>query len=93
MPEQRGRHAQGRHAAVLADGEDAGRRQAGRVPGAGRDPCPEQGAAAEVPVEFRVRTGTLDPVDIPAGPWGYTIGMPWYGDDPAAADVQPADDR
>ena len=38
-----------------------------------------------MPVEFRVRAGTLDPVDIPAGPWGYTISMPWHGDDPAAA--------
>ena len=38
-----------------------------------------------MPIEFRVRAGTLDPVDIPAGPWGYTIDMPWYGDDPAAA--------
>lgn len=45
----------------------------------------EQGGAAEVPVEFRVRAGTLDPVDIPAGPWGYTISIPWYGDDPATA--------
>jgi hypothetical protein len=45
----------------------------------------ERGGAAEVPVEFRVRAGTLDPVDIPAGPWGYTISLPWYGDDPATA--------
>jgi hypothetical protein len=33
----------------------------------------EKGGTAEVPVEVRVRAGTLDPVDIPAGPWGYTI--------------------
>jgi len=46
---------------------------------------PQQGDATAVPVEFRVRKGTLDPLDIPAGPWGYTIGIPWYGDDPAAA--------
>ena len=45
---------------------------------------PEKGAAAEVPIEFRVRAGRLDRVDIPAGPWGYTIGIPW-GDDPLAA--------
>ena len=25
-----------------------------------------------------VRKGTLDPVDIPAGPWGHTIDLPWY---------------
>lgn len=46
---------------------------------------PEKGAAAEMPFEFLVRSGTLDPVDVPAGPWGYSIGVPWYGDDPAAA--------
>jgi len=46
---------------------------------------PEQGAASSVPIEFTVRKGTLDPVDIPAGPWSYTIGTPWYGDDPGAA--------
>ncbi|MGD0093006.1 MAG: hypothetical protein ABSE73_24100, partial [Planctomycetota bacterium] len=46
---------------------------------------PEKGSAAEVPLELTVRNGTLDPVDIPAGPWSYTIGIPWYGDDPAAA--------
>ncbi len=47
--------------------------------------APEQGAASSVPIEFTVRRGTLDPVDIPAGPWSYTIGTPWYGDDPGAA--------
>ena len=46
---------------------------------------PQQGDVAEVPVEFLVRTGTLDPVDIPAGPWGHSISTPWYGDDPVAA--------
>jgi hypothetical protein len=45
---------------------------------------PERGAAAELPVEFRVRAGRLDPVDIPVGPWGYTIGIPWPHNDPAA---------
>ena len=39
----------------------------------------------QVPVEFRVRAGTLDPVDIPAGPFGHVIGIPWYDDDPGAA--------
>ncbi len=46
----------------------------------------EKGEPAEIPVEFRVRMGTLDPVDIPAGPWGCTINTPWYSDDPAAAE-------
>lgn len=45
---------------------------------------PEHGDVAEVPVEFRVRNGTLDPVDIPAGPFGHHIGIPWYGDDSRA---------
>ena len=60
---------------------------------------PEKGGSAQVPLEFRVRAGTLDPVDIPAGPFGYTIGIPWYGDDPRAArfnaqmtDEEPAED-
>ena len=86
MPGGVGGHAQGHHAAVLADGQDAGRRQAGRLQGHGHDPSGAGQPPAEVPVEFRVRAGTLDPVDIPAGPWGYTIGIPWYGDDPAAAE-------
>ena len=42
----------------------------------------ERGKTATIPLEFRVRSGTLDPVDIPAGPFGYTIGIPWYGNDP-----------
>ena len=45
---------------------------------------PEKGSATAVPVEFTVRTGTLDAVDVPAGPWSYTIGIPWPGGDPAA---------
>jgi outer membrane protein assembly factor BamB len=43
-----------------------------------------------VPIEFRVRNGTLDPVDIPAGPWGHTICVPWSGNDPAAAAFESA---
>ena len=48
--------------------------------------APEKGGTGTVPLEFRVRAGTLDPVDIPAGPFGYTIGIPWYDDDPRAAE-------
>jgi hypothetical protein len=40
---------------------------------------PEKGRASEVPLEFTVRAGTLDPVDVPAGPWGHAIGIPWPG--------------
>jgi hypothetical protein len=47
---------------------------------------PEKAPAASLPVEFRVRAGRLDPVDVPAGPFGYTIAIPWPGDDPAAAE-------
>ena len=39
----------------------------------------------QVPLEYRVRAGTLDPVDIPAGPFGHVIGVPWFDDDPGAA--------
>jgi hypothetical protein len=39
----------------------------------------------QIPLEFRVRAGTLDPVDIPAGPFGHVIGIPWFDDDPRAA--------
>ena len=34
---------------------------------------------------FASAPAQLDPVDIPAGPFGYTIGIPWFGDDPAAS--------
>jgi hypothetical protein len=47
---------------------------------------PEQGGAASLPFALRVRTGTLDAVDIPAGPWGYSISVPWQGPEPAAAE-------
>jgi hypothetical protein len=47
---------------------------------------PETGGMVEIPLEFRVRAGTLHPVDIPAGPFGYQIGVPWYEDDPRAAE-------
>jgi hypothetical protein len=46
---------------------------------------PAKGAPAEIPMEFRVRAGTLDPVDIPAGPFGFAVGIPWHDDDPQAA--------
>jgi hypothetical protein len=46
---------------------------------------PEHAVPVRIPLTFRVRTGQLDPVDIPAGPFGYTVGIPWYSDDPPAA--------
>jgi hypothetical protein len=44
---------------------------------------PERGKPAKVPLEYRVFRGTLDALDVPAGPWGHEIGIPWYGEDPA----------
>ena len=54
---------------------------------------PEKGESSRVALEFRVRAGTLNPVDIPVGPFDYRIGIPWFGDDPRAANYQCADDR
>jgi hypothetical protein len=39
----------------------------------------EQGGSLAVPLELTVRKGTLDPVDVPAGPWSHTIDLPWPG--------------
>jgi len=39
----------------------------------------EHGARTKIPISFRVRAGTLDAVDIPVGPWGHTIDIPWQG--------------
>ncbi len=47
---------------------------------------PETGVTAQVPLEFRVRAGTLDVVDVPAGPFGFGITIPWYGDDPRTSE-------
>lgn len=44
---------------------------------------PTTGAVADVPVEYRVYRGTLDEVDVPVGPWGHEINLPWLGEDPA----------
>ena len=43
-----------------------------------------KGAVARLPVVLRVRSGVLDPMNIPAGPWGYSISIPWVDNDPAA---------
>jgi hypothetical protein len=45
----------------------------------------EKGGTSRLPLEFRVRAGNLLPVDIPAGPFGYTTGIPWIGEDAKAA--------
>ncbi len=46
---------------------------------------PRQGEPATIPLRFTVRRGALDPVDIPVGPFGGRIGIPWLDDDPATA--------
>jgi hypothetical protein len=46
---------------------------------------PVAGPIARIPLEFRVCGGRLDPPDVPAGPFDYRIGIPWYPDDPRAA--------
>jgi hypothetical protein len=43
----------------------------------------EKGDAQSVPLRFTVRKGTLDAVDVPAGPWGHTIDLPWFDDEAA----------
>jgi hypothetical protein len=43
----------------------------------------EKGGELTVPLRFVVRKGTLDPVDIPVGPWGHTIDLPWFADEAA----------
>jgi hypothetical protein len=37
-----------------------------------------------LPLRFTVRKGTLDPVDIPAGPFSHTIDLPWYEEEAAS---------
>ena len=46
---------------------------------------PQAGEATTAPVRFTVRRGTLDAVDIPAGPFGGGLGTPWPTDDAASA--------
>lgn len=50
----------------------------------------EKGGTAQIPLEVKVCRGTLDEADIPVGPWGYTIDIPWHGEDRAAADYNQA---
>ena len=44
---------------------------------------PQKGAPLRIPLQFTVHKGTLDAADIPVGPWGGSIGIPWFADDPA----------
>jgi hypothetical protein len=40
------------------------------------------GRASFLPLRLTVRKGRLAPMDIPVGPFGGTIGIPWFEDDP-----------
>ncbi len=42
-----------------------------------------RGGRHSLPLEFTVHKGPLDPVDVPAGPWGHTINLPWEGEEAA----------
>ncbi len=44
----------------------------------------ERGGSLTLPLQFTVRKGTLDPVDVPAGPFSHTIDLPWFEDEAAA---------
>ena len=37
-----------------------------------------KGGRATLPLELEVHPGTLDELDVPVGPWGHTIKLPWY---------------
>jgi hypothetical protein len=47
------------------------------------DLAAERGGRLSLPLTFTVHAGTLDPVDVPAGPFGHTIDLPWYEDEAA----------
>lgn len=43
----------------------------------------ERGGEVTLPLRFAVRKGTLDAVDLPAGPFSHTIDLPWYEEEAA----------
>jgi len=46
---------------------------------------PQRGTALPVPLQFTVSKGSLDAADIPVGPWGGPVGVPWFGEDRESA--------
>lgn len=44
----------------------------------------EHGGEISLPLRLTVQKGSLDPVDLPAGPFSHTIDLPWYDDEAAA---------
>ncbi len=47
---------------------------------------PAKGDAQTIPVSITVLPFALDPCDIAAGPWSYTIDLPWSSSDPKTAE-------
>jgi len=47
---------------------------------------PQKGAPLRIPLRVTLRKGALDAADIPVGPFGGGIGIPWFLDDPATID-------
>jgi hypothetical protein len=47
----------------------------------------ERGGTLTLPLGLTVRKGPLDPVDIPAGPFGHTIDLPWFEDEATAENL------
>ena len=44
----------------------------------------QRGGTITLPLRFTVRKGTLDEVDVPVGPWGHTIDLPWFEEEAGA---------
>jgi len=50
----------------------------------------ERGMPTTLPITLTVLPGRLDPVNIPVGPFGHTIRIPWPGEEPAAKALRDA---
>ena len=74
------------HAAILDDGQDAGSMPArGCTRGRCRFVPPKEATRRAFRSNSGCGRGNCSPVDIPAGPFGYTTGIPWFGEDAKAA--------
>lgn len=51
----------------------------------------EKGGSFAWPLEFTVLPGKLEAVDIPAGPWGHTINLPWFDEETIQGNAVMAD--
>ncbi len=50
--------------------------------------APANGEAVKYPVELKVHNGVLAETDLPVGPFGCSIDLPWLGSDPATGQWQ-----